>query len=306
MAWRAAFSATSSSASRSRSVAVHTGRPRGSTNSPSTGQQQAAGAGRAELLAAGDDRPLDDLHAAHGGIPCQSPGGRRARVVRSGAARRRRSRRSPRAPAPGRRPPAPSVVVARPAGGALALGVVPGPAASVRRLGPAGARPAGLRHADLPRRAPACAAGRPRCRLNPCATNQPVTADPVGMCVAHHVDHVVESAGGRLLLEAGQHERARRPCPARPPRPPAGSPRRPRRRRASRSRRPGRPPRTRHQSLDSRSPGSRGRAPGRRPVRTVAKTRSRSASQRGSSSCTQLQPAVRVVPACRPICRWRR
>src|SRR3954471_4449227 len=206
MAWRAAFSATSSSASRSMRLAVQTGRPAGSTNSPSTVRSRlralaapsswrrvttgpsvtstssmvaSRATPAADLTPEGSEPVLVDVDVAaallvawpHG--PCRALG----------------------------------IVVVRPAGGALALGVVASPAPLVRRPGRTGARSTVPRHADLPAahllaQPPVLGRGEP-VRLEPGGD-----AGAVGMALPDHVEHVVESARGRLLLEVFQHEGA--------------------------------------------------------------------------------------------------
>ena len=111
------------------------------------------------------------------------------------------------------------------------------------------------------------------------------------MCVAHHIHHVVEPAGGGLLLQPGERERARRRCRGRPPRRRAGSPRRPRRRPASRSRPPGRRPRP----ATSRWTAARPECAPRRGTRPPARSRRRAPGRRPSAG---RRPSPRSVGRC--------
>ena len=212
MAWRAAFSATSRSASSSSRAEVQTGRPLGSTNSPSTVSS------RLRALAA----PSSWRRVTNGPSTASTPlivtsrdeRSPPAPVLRSGAAPHRRTRHPPRAPGPCPAPP-----VSPPAAG-------PRRGRARRRTAPARPRPAAR-----PGPIRAGRSGAARCRgsvahllAQPAVVGpgEPVREQPgghglaVGVRVADHIEHVVEPAVGRLVLQARQCERSRAGAPGGP------------------------------------------------------------------------------------------
>src|SRR3954447_12371710 len=206
MAWRAAFSATSSSASRSMRLAVQTGRPAGRRNSPSTARsrlralaapsswRRGAAPGSWRLVTPGPSVPSTSSMVASRATPAAdlTPEGSEPVLVDVDVAA------ALLVPWPHGPCRALGIVVVRPAGGALALGVVASPAPLVRRPGRAGARSTVPRHADLPAahllaQPPVLGRGEP-VRLEPGGDS-----GAVGMALPDHVEHVVETARGRLL-----------------------------------------------------------------------------------------------------------